>query len=140
MQKSSNYFKGTRVQTCSHVMMKNGKAVAVSFPLEKTGWKNKNSYAHTKKSEEVRSHNTQTFKRRGDLHAGMNKKPLEPYHPNAKRSRLPQATIVMPYKNSSQIVFGDRSSDYRREFATTNTLFYQKHRLDDPTSNDGILS
>ncbi len=78
-------------------MMKNGKAVAVSFPLEKTGWKN----PQVKKSEEVKSHNSNTFKRRGDLHAGMTKKPLEPYHPNAKRSRLPQTTIVMPYKNSS---------------------------------------
>jgi hypothetical protein len=33
--------------------MQNGKAVAVSFPLEKTGWKNKNSYANTKRSEEM---------------------------------------------------------------------------------------
>ena len=112
MQKSAQFFKGTRVQTCSHVMMKNGKAVAVSFPLEKTGWKNKNSYGNTKKSQEAKSHNGATFKKRGDLHVGMTKKPLEAYHPNAKRSRLPQATVVMPYKNSSQIVFGDRSSDY----------------------------
>ena len=48
------------------------------------------------------------FKQRGNLHAGMARKPLEAYHPNAKRSRLPQPTIVMPYKNSSQIVIGDR--------------------------------
>ncbi len=70
-------------------MMKNGKAVAVSFPLEKTGWKNKNSYANTKKSVEMKSHNGATYSRRGDLHCGQRKKPLEPYHPNAKRSRLP---------------------------------------------------
>jgi hypothetical protein len=38
----------------------------------------------------------------------MVEKPLEPYHPLAYRSRLPTATIVMPYKNSSQIVLGDR--------------------------------
>ena len=48
------------------------------------------------------------FKQRGNLHAGMARKPLEAYHPNAHRSRLPQPTIVMPYKNSSQIVIGDR--------------------------------
>ena len=40
----------------------------------------------------------------------MMKKPLEAYHPNAYRSRLPVATVVMPYKNSSQIVIGDRVS------------------------------
>jgi hypothetical protein len=49
-----------------------------------------------------------TFKPRANLHAGMIRKPLEPYHPNAARSRLPSPTIVMPYKNSSQIVIGDR--------------------------------
>jgi hypothetical protein len=36
-------------------MMKNGIAVAVAFPLEKTGWKNPNSYANTKRSAEVES-------------------------------------------------------------------------------------
>ena len=36
-------------------MMKNGIAVAVAFPLEKTGWKNPNSYANTKRSAEVTS-------------------------------------------------------------------------------------
>ena len=49
------------------------------------------------------------YKVRSNLHAGMIKKPLEPYHPLAHRSRLPSPTIVMPYKNSSQIVIGDRS-------------------------------
>ena len=88
--------------------MQNGKAVAVSFPLEKTGWKNKNSYANTKKSEEVLSHNATTYKFKADLHAGMLTKPLEKYDPLAKRSRLPIPTVVMPYKNSSSIVMGDR--------------------------------
>ena len=88
--------------------MRNGKAVAIAFPLIKTGWKNKHSYQNTKKSTEKRSHNGETYKIKGDIHVGMRKKPLEPYHPYAKRSRLPQATIVMPYKNSSQIVLGDR--------------------------------
>ena len=88
--------------------MQNGKAVAVSFPLEKTGWKNKNSYANTKRSEEINSHNAATYKHRDDLHAGMLIKPLEKYTPVAKRSRLPVPSVVMPYKNSSSIVLGDR--------------------------------
>ena len=55
MTESSPFFRSTRVQTCSHVIMKNGMAVAVAFPLEKTGWKNPNSYANTKRSSEVES-------------------------------------------------------------------------------------
>ena len=55
MNESAPFFRSTRVQTCSHVMMKNGIAVAVAFPLEKTGWKNPNSYANTKRSAEIES-------------------------------------------------------------------------------------
>ena len=55
MDESAPFFRTTRVQTCSHVMMKNGIAVAVAFPLEKTGWKNPNSYANTKRSVETQS-------------------------------------------------------------------------------------
>ena len=134
------FFKQTRVHTCSHVMMKNGQAVAVSFPLEKTGWKAKNSYVKQARSTERASVNKDSYKMRMNLHAGMNFKPLEPYTPNAHRSRLPTPTVVMPYKNSSQIVIGDRASDYRRQFTTTNSVRFPKYKLDDPTTNGGILS
>lgn len=52
---SAPFFRQARVQTCSHVMMKNGMAVAVAFPLEKTGWKHPNSYANTTKSSQTDS-------------------------------------------------------------------------------------
>ena len=81
--------------------MKNGKAVAVAYPLEKTGWKHPNSYVNTKKSSETESFARATYRQRSTLHAGMTKKPLEPYNPFSYRSRLPQPTVVMPYKNSS---------------------------------------
>ena len=55
MEQSAPFFRTTRVQTCSHVMVKNGIAVAVAFPLEKTGWKHPNSYVNTKRSSEVES-------------------------------------------------------------------------------------
>ena len=67
-------------------------------------------------------------------------KPLEPYHPYAHRSRLPTANIIMPYRNASSIVIGDRSSDYKRQFATFNQLNYPKHKLTDATTNGGILA
>ena len=70
----------------------------------------------------------------------MLKKPLEPYHPNAFRSRLPQATVVMPYKNSSQIVIGDRSSDDKRLFKTMNHLMQVKPNLENAVTNGGILA
>ena len=67
-----------------------------------------------KRLQEVTSFSQDQYKLRDNLHAGMTKKPLEPYHPNAFRSRLPLPTVVMPYKNSSSVVIGDRSTYYRR--------------------------
>ena len=55
MEESSPFFRTARVQTCSHVMMRNGKAIAVAFPLDKTGWKNPNSYGNVKRSSETES-------------------------------------------------------------------------------------
>ena len=91
------------------------------------------------KLTETQSLSAQNYKQREALHAGMLKKPLEPYHPNAFRSRLPQPTVVMPYKNSSQIVIGDRSTYYKRQFVSTSQNYYQKPRQFE-TSNPGIIS
>ena len=55
MDKSSAFFRNTRVQTCSHIVTKNGKTVAVQFPLEKTGWKAPTSYANTARSSQIES-------------------------------------------------------------------------------------
>ena len=70
----------------------------------------------------------------------MNKKPLSVYKPNAKRSMLPQPTIVMPYKNSSQIVIGDRTSYDRRLYKTTNMLHQQVPDLEEACTNGGIIA
>ena len=70
----------------------------------------------------------------------MLKKPLEPYNPTSYRSRLPQPTVVMPYKNSSQIVIGDRSSDDKRLFKTMNQLMQVRPNLENAVTNGGILA
>ncbi len=84
--------------------------------------------------------NRTVYQPRDYLHAGMIKKPLEPYHPGAFRSRLPQPTVVMPYKNSSQIVIGDRSAEDRRIFKTTNQLLQLKPDPSNAVTNGGILA
>ena len=90
------------MSTCSYIKRGNdGRAIAVAYPLEKTGWKHPMSHQNLNKSSETESFMRKTFTNKGYYHCGMMKKPLEPYNPNAKRSRLPIASIVMPYKNSS---------------------------------------
>ena len=120
--------------------MKKGQAVAVAFPLEKTGWKHPNSYQNQKFSSEKESWTGSAYKNRGLYHAGMMKKPLEPYNPNAMRSRLPQPTIVMPYKNSSQIVIGDRTQDERKQWKTINKLMMVQPDLTKAVTNGGIIA
>ena len=134
MAKSNTNFKNTRVTSGSAVLMKNGKNVCVGFPAPVDS-RPKDQRAN--RSPETASMSQDTFKVRNNLHAGMIKKPLEPYHPNAHRSRLPSPTVIMPYKNSSQIVIGDRSSYYRKQFATTNGGTFVKP-VAGVTSNPGI--
>ena len=59
------------------------------------------------------------YKPRPVQHAGMLKKPLEPYNPNAFRSRLTKPTVMMPHKNASQFVIGDRNMN-RTHYKTVN--------------------
>jgi hypothetical protein len=58
MRTSANFFKTAKVQTCSNVVIRNGQPMAVAFPLEKTGYKSKNSYVNTRRSAETKSHNS----------------------------------------------------------------------------------
>lgn len=69
----------------------------------------------------------------------MPKKPLVPYHPDALRNRLPSPTVVMPYKNSSQIVIGDRSCRDGRQFVTSSGNFFNNCAAQ-ITDNQGIIS
>ena len=70
----------------------------------------------------------------------MTRKPLSVYTPNAKRSQLAQATVVMPYKNASQIVIGDRGSYDRFAWRSVNSVYLPRHNLDEATTNSGILA
>lgn len=92
------------------------------------------------KSEALLLRFSSQHKNQQQYHAGQLKKPLEPYHPNAPRSRLPQPTVVMPYKNSSQIVIGDRSSDSRGQYKTMNSLLMMRPDLHHAVTNGGIIA
>jgi len=119
---SAAMFKNTKVASCSKILQKNGQAVCVSF----SNGAPKPVDLNSKRLTEVTALSQDQYKVRENLHAGMLKKPLEPYHPNAFRSRLPTATVVMPYKNSSQIVIGDRSTYNKRQFVSTNQNTFVK--------------
>ena len=70
----------------------------------------------------------------------MAKKPLVKYDPTSYRNRLPEPTVVMPHKNSSQIVLGDRVNAHKKQFVTTNKDHFPAHSLADATTNPAILA
>ena len=52
---------------------------------------------------------------------------------------MPEPTIVMPYKNSSQVQIGDRSGSYKRQYVSTYSNSF-KQGADDVISNQGIIA
>ena len=52
---------------------------------------------------------------------------------------MPEPSVVMPYKNSSQIQIGDRSTQYKRQYVTSYSNSY-KETSSDVVSNQGIVS
>eukprot|EP01015_Nassula_variabilis_P030267 TRINITY_DN6629_c0_g1_i4.p5 TRINITY_DN6629_c0_g1~~TRINITY_DN6629_c0_g1_i4.p5 ORF type:complete len:101 (+),score=38.68 TRINITY_DN6629_c0_g1_i4:1-303(+) len=75
----ADFFKTTKVNSCSFVKMQGGKAVAAPYhPPKKINWADKIA-----PSSEVNSFTRDAYKVKANLHAGMAKKPLEPYNPNS---------------------------------------------------------
>eukprot|EP00826_Nyctotherus_ovalis_P053147 TRINITY_DN685_c0_g1_i5.p1 TRINITY_DN685_c0_g1~~TRINITY_DN685_c0_g1_i5.p1 ORF type:complete len:176 (-),score=30.57 TRINITY_DN685_c0_g1_i5:26-553(-) len=140
MDKSAPFFKNTKVLSCSRVVVKNGQAVAVAFPQKKTGYKATGSYGNTGKSAETVSVSHAAHSQGYYMHAGMGSKPLVNYNPNSARNRLPQTSVMMPYKNSSQVIIGNPSAVDKGVYRTTYKCYYTPHALGTAVTNGGILS
>ncbi len=108
-QNSDPFFKATKVDSCSNVLVKNGQSLAVPFKI-----KNEKGYPmlHYKFAESKSSENKSVYRRdftpKPFMHAGMGKKPLVKYNPDSYRNRLPVGGVIMPLKNKSIIEIGDR--------------------------------
>jgi len=64
--------------------------------------------------------------------------PMEPYHPNSPRSRLPEPDFVQPYRNSSTINIGSSGFNYFQ--SVQQTCFKNPGKLYKFTSNEDINS
>jgi hypothetical protein len=131
--KSVAFFKETKINSCSHVVVKHGQPMAVAYPTVPLA-----------KIDEVfpmskRSVSQEVHRIRSNLYAGMQNKPLERYHPDAHRSRLRMPEMQVPYKNSSSVIIGDRNYYDKKHFVTTAKMLLKKPK---PvmTNNLGILS
>lgn len=108
-EKTNDFFKDTRVDSCSHILVKNGQSTAMPFPIINQKGRPLLHWKYTQaKSGEVASTYRKDYSVKPYMHAGMLKKPLMKYDQNSYRSRLPTGGVVMSHKNKSVIDLGSR--------------------------------
>jgi hypothetical protein len=107
--KTDPFFRQTKVDSCSHVLVKNGQSLAVPFKItNQKGYPLQHYSFAQSKSSEAKSVYRKDYTPKPFMHAGMGKKPLVTYHPDSYRNRLPVGGIIMPLKNKSLVEIGDR--------------------------------
>jgi hypothetical protein len=107
--KTNEFFKSTKVESCSHVLVKGGQTVAVPFQITNKKGKHMLQYKiGATRSSETDSIYRKDYAPKPYMHAGMDKKPLVPYHSESYRNRLPVGGVIMPHKNKSIVEIGDR--------------------------------
>lgn len=106
--KTNEFFKQTKVDSCSHILIKNGVSLAVPFTVTNAKGRPLNSYKLVpEKSPNQQSIYRKDYSIKPYMHAGMEKKPLTAYDPNSYRNRLPTSGIIMSHKNKSSVEIGD---------------------------------
>ena len=137
----SPFFKNTRVGSCSHVLVKNGRSLAIPFRIVNRRGRGLN---HFKTVPEKLSVNESTYEHDyhpfPNMHCGMGKKPLMPYSPDSMRNLLPQNGIVSgALNNRSYLELGNSNLINRKQWSSTYRDSY-RFPIQVPISNAGILS
>ena len=135
------FFKNTKVGSCSHVLVTNGKTLAISFAVKNRRGRGLNHFKTVPGKLSVsKSTYMNDYHLFPNLHAGMGKKPLMTYSPDSFRSRLPLNGIVSGAANNrSYLDLGDKGIINRNQWGSTNRLSYQWPRIV-PISNSGICA
>lgn len=138
--KTHPYFKNSMIDSCSHILVKNGQTLAVPFDIRNSKGKKLSSYKSIPtKSSELMSIYRKDFSIKPIIHAGMLNKPLEPYNPSSYRNRLPNMDFVISHKNKSSMEIGNKASASRKQWVSTyRDSFTTPVFL--PICNTGILS
>ncbi|EGR32815.1 hypothetical protein IMG5_069880 [Ichthyophthirius multifiliis] len=135
-QKSPDFFKDTRVNSCSYIKVKVNVPQAVPYyTLANQSYADKIT-----KSTYINSLNSDVYKIRQFQHAGMKNKLLEPYSMNSYRNRLPIKDVDLQFQNATQIELGNRYQNVSRRFISQSKNTYGNFGKFDPVSNPGINS
>ena len=135
------FFKNTRITSCSHVLVKNGRCLAIPFGIKNRRGRGLN---HFKTVPEKLSSNKSIYMsdyiQVNNLHCGMGKKPLVPFSPDSARNLLPLNGIVSgAAANRSYLELGNGNIINRKQWNTTYRDSYLYPRIV-PISNSGICA
>ena len=135
------YFRKTKVDSCSHILVSNGKTLAVSFGIKNRRGRNLNHFKSVPGKLSVnKSTYMQDYHPYPNMHAGMGKKPLMPYSPDCFRSRLPINGIVNGAANNrSYLQLGDKALISNKDYNSTYRIAFKWPRIV-PISNSGICA
>ena len=138
--KTHQFFKESKVDSCSHVFEHKNKCIAVPFkPINSKG-RPLSAYKYTTiKSQQQKSVYRKDYSNKPFMHVGMKKKPLVPYDCHSYRNRLPTSDFYMPHNNISKIDIGNQASVNRKQWISTTKDSYQ-WPVKTYFSNSGILS
>ena len=138
--KSSNFFKTTKVDSCSHIVEYKGKTFAVPYTVKNSKGRPLSSYKfhNTSKKNDISVYRND-YCVRPIMHAGMTKKPLVTYDPLSYRNRLPTNDFFMPHKNISNLDIGEKTDINRKQWLSTTKDSFQWPKPT-PISNTGILA
>lgn len=139
-EKTHPFFKNSKIESCSHILVKNGQTLAVPYDIRNSKGKKLSHYKTIPlKSSELMSIYRKDFSLKPIVHAGMLNKPLEPYNPSSYRNRLPNYDFVICHKNKSSLEIGSKASASRKQWVTNYKDSYTTPVFL-PICNTGILS
>lgn len=140
-QKTHQFFKDTKVDSCRRVFEYKNKCIAVPFNIKNSKGKPLSAYKYfAPKTDILKSIYRRDYSNKPFMHAGMEKKPLVPYNSNSYRNRLPIfSDYFIPNSNISKIDIGNQNDINRKQWISTTKDSYQ-WPVKTLISNTGILS
>lgn len=139
-QKTHPFFKNSLIESCSHIIVKNGQTLAIPYEIKNSKGRKLSHYKSIPiKSSELMSIYRKDFSLKPIIHVGMLNKPLEPYNPTSYRNRLPNLEFIVCHKNKSSMELGNKSSLAKKQWISTYKDTY-KTPVFLPICNTGILS
>ena len=134
---SDPFFRNSRVNTCSKIVIRNGVPVAICNRPQTA--KAIVLYTEPAMKEDKRTIYQVDYAPKPNMHAGMKKKPLVPYTPDCYRNLLPVHSRYRNPGNTSQITLGDPNMINRKQWKSTHRVSYTRPKSS-YISNQGILS